>query len=101
MSQITLETAVEVVPAVPAVTTTEITILEIRENYGWNYDPTQPGGNFGPGRPQSVEATVLLNAERGVQRTLMVWEGDDYLAVRGTWTDADLAAKIEQILTAA
>jgi hypothetical protein len=98
MSEITLNSPVEVAPAIPAITSTKITVLEVRENFGWNYDPTQPGGFFGPGRPQTVEATVLLSAEPQIQRTLTVWEGDAYLEVRGTWTDEDLAARITEIL---
>jgi len=98
MSQITLQNAVEVTPAIPAVTSNQVTVLEVRENFGWNYDPTQPGGFFGPGRPQSVEATVLLSSDPQIQRTITVWEGDAYLAVRGTWTDADLATRITAIL---
>jgi hypothetical protein len=98
MSQITLNTPVEVAPAVAAITSNHIIVLEVRENYGWEYDPAQPGGFFGPGRPQTVEATVLLDKERGIQRTLTVWEGDAYLAIRGTWTDSDLAARITTLL---
>lgn len=103
MSDITLNTPVEVKPAEPAVTTTTVKVLEVRENYGWDFDPTQPMGTmwFGPGRPQTVEVTVLLDAENRIQRNITVWEGDEYVAVRGTWTDADLYAKIAEILTAA
>jgi hypothetical protein len=100
MSQITLNTPVEITPAQQAVTTTSVTVLEVRENYGWNYSTTpNPDGiapNYGPGRPQSVEATILLGDN--AQRTLTVWEGDAYLAVRGSWTDEDLAARITQLL---
>jgi len=99
MSQITLSTAVEIVPAVSAITSDKITILEVRENYGWGYEPGTPG-NFGPGRPQSVEVTVLLDEARGIQRTLTVWEGSEYLAVRGTWTDASLATRLKELLGA-
>lgn len=98
MSEITLNSPVTVAPAIAAVTSNKITVLEVRENFGWNYDPSQPGGFFGPGRPQTVEATVLLSVDPQVQRTLTVWEGDAYLAVRGTWTDGDLAARITEIL---
>jgi hypothetical protein len=98
MSEITLNTPVEVAPAIAAITSNKITVLEVRENFGWNYDPTQPGGFFGPGRPQSVEATVLLSKDPQIQRTLTVWEGDAYVAVRGTWTDEDLSARITEIL---
>jgi len=100
MTQITLNTPVEVSPAVAAVTSNQVTVLEVRENFGWDYDPAQPGGFFGPGRPQSVEVTVLLDKERNIQRTLVAWEGEAYVAVRGTWTDADLAARIATILGA-
>ena len=98
MSEITLNSPVTVAPAIAAVTSNKITVLEVRENFGWNYDPSQPGGFFGPGRPQTVEATVLLSVDPQVQRTITVWEGEAYLAVRGTWTDADLAARITEIL---
>jgi hypothetical protein len=98
MSQITLNAAVEIVPAVPAVTTTEVTVLSIQENYGWNYDPSNPIANFGPGRPLTVEAVVLLDSERNIVRNITIWEGDAYLAVRGTWTDETLATRLTEIL---
>jgi hypothetical protein len=105
MSQITLDTPVEVVPAQQAITTNKVTVLEIRESYGWDYDPNsrEPGSRrLGPGRPQSVEAVILLeNSNRNIQKTITVWEGAAYLAVRGTWTDADLTARLTQILTGA
>jgi hypothetical protein len=99
MTQFTVSKPVEAVPAVAAVTTNNVTVLEVRENYGWNYDPTQPGGFFGPGRPQSVEATVMLSTNPPVQRTFTVWEGDAYLAVRGKWTDEDLANQLATVLS--
>lgn len=103
MSQITLNTPVEVVPAQQAVTTTKVTVLEVRENFGWDWNPADPGAmrRFGPGRPQSVEATILLEGDVEQQRNITVWEGDAYVAVRGSWTDADMAARITQILTGA
>jgi hypothetical protein len=103
MSQITLNTPVEIIPAQQAVTTTKVTVLEVRENYGWDWNPQDPGAmrRFGPGRPQSVEATILLEGDQEVQRNITVWEGDAYVAVRGSWTDEDMAARISQILTGA
>lgn len=98
MTQVTLSTAIEVTPAVPAVTTNKVTVIGVQENYGWDYDPTQPGVVMGPGRPWSVEADVLLDAERNIQRRITVWEGEAYLAVRGTWTDETLGARITEIL---
>lgn len=98
MTTITLDTPYEVAPAVPAVTTTEVTVLTVQENPGIGYDPADPSTHRGPGRPQTVEVEVLLNAERNITRRLVVWEGEEYLAVRGTWTDADLAAKIKTLL---
>lgn len=47
-----------------------------------------------------LEATVLLNSDPRIERRLIVWEDADYLAVRGTWTDADLAAQITTLLSA-
>lgn len=104
MSQITLNTPVEIVPAQEAVTTTNVTVLEVRENYGWGYDPENQNETLrrmGPGRPQTVEVTILLEGDKPVQRNLVVWQGNEYLAVRGTWTDADLSARISQLLTGA
>lgn len=98
MSQITLETAVEVTPAIAAVTTNNVIVLSVTENYG-STDPEQPGPQ-GTGRRGTVEVDVLLGDQQsGQTRRLVAWEGDAYLAVRGTWTDADLNARIIQILT--
>ena len=47
-----------------------------------------------------LEATVLLNSDPRIERRLIVWEDADYMAVRGTWTDADLAAQITTLLSA-
>lgn len=100
MTQIILNTPLVAAPAIPAVTSTQVTVLEVIENFGWNYDPTQPGSDGGRGRPQSVEVTVLLNSDPRIERRLTVWEGAAYLAVRGTWTDTDLAAQITTLLSA-
>ena len=100
MTTITLDTPYEVAPAVPALTTTEVTVLSVQENPGWDYDPENPASSRGPGRPRTVEVELLLNRDPDISRRIMVWEGDAYLAVRGTWTDADLAARIKEILAA-
>ena len=99
MSQnITLDTPLVISPATEAVTTSSVTITYVAENYGWDYNPDQPGASRSPGRPQSVEVVVMLNNDTYQERRFMAWEGDAYLAVRGTWTDADLAARIKEIL---
>jgi len=90
----TLNSAVEVAPAIQAITTTEFTILAVQENYGIG-DGTGPGGF---GRFGSVEVEVLLNADHNINRRIVAWEGDEYLAVRGTWTDDTLGARVAQIL---
>lgn len=96
---ITLDTPLVISPATAAVTTDNVTITYVAENYGWDYDPTQPGGGrASPGRPLSVEVVVMLNNDPYQERRLVAWDGDAYLAVRGTWTDADLSARIKEIL---
>jgi hypothetical protein len=99
MSPITLNTPIVIVPATEAVTTSSVTVTYVSENYGWDYDPTQPYMNRSPGKPQSVEATVVLSTDPYQERRITVWEGDAYLAVRGTWTDADLATEVATILS--
>jgi hypothetical protein len=99
MTSITLDTPVVIVPAQEAKTSSSFKVIFIEENYGWtNSDPDTP--IRAPGRPTTVVATIVLSEEPYLERRLTVWEGDDYLAVRGTWTDQDLYAKIKQILEA-
>jgi len=45
-----------------------------------------------------VEATVVLCQNPYVERRITVWDGEEYLAVRGTWTDATMYDRIKQIL---
>ena len=102
MTAITLDTPVVVVPAQEAVTASSFEVLYIEENYG--KEISEEGGPrfMGPGQHSSVNAEVLVGAEPGpvVRRRITVWEGDAYLAVRGTWTDQDLYNKIKEILQA-
>ena len=46
----------------------------------------------------SVTASILLDEERNLTRQITVWQGDEYQAVKGTWTDETLKVKITQIL---
>ena len=87
----TLSKPVVVVPAVNAVTTTTFDLIDVQENYGYG------DGNEGRGPRNSVEATIVF-PDAGVYRNITAWEGDEYLAVRGTWTDDTLKARIAQIL---
>ena len=96
MTTITLQSAVVVAPAIPAVTTTEVKILAVFENYVT--EDLGPGTVSGPGRPGAVEVELLLDATNSIQRRITVWEGEDYKAVQGTWTDEDLKARIAVIL---
>jgi|APGre2960657444_1045066.scaffolds.fasta_scaffold16751_3 imidazolonepropionase-like amidohydrolase len=93
--EVNLDNAVEVIPAVAAVTVNSIKILGISENYGSienNYFP----GMLGPNG--SVTASILLDEERHLTRQITVWQGDEYQAVKGTWTDETLKVKIAQVL---
>ncbi len=90
---VTLSKSVVVAPAVAAVTATTFDLIDVQENYGY-------GENNGRGRQNSVDATILFSTEPPVLRTLTAWEGDAYLAVRGTWTDETLKARIKEILEA-
>lgn len=94
---VTLSKSVVVAPAIAAVTATTFELLDVKENYGYG---TEGNGNNGRGRRNSVEATILFSTEPPVQRTLTAWVDDDYLAVRGTWTDETLKARIKEILEA-
>jgi hypothetical protein len=95
MTSITLETPVVVVPAQEAKTSNTFTVSHIEENYGWD---NTDNNNRAPGRPNTVVATVILNLDPYIERRVTVWEGDDYLAVRGTWTDQDMYARIKTLL---
>lgn len=99
MHDIILENPIEIAPAVQAKVTQTIKVVSIIENYGWTYDPSQPGKNYpGSGIPQSVEAIILLDDETNLEKRITVWQDQEYLDVRGTWTDQDLYDKIKLIL---
>ena len=88
---VTLNKSVVVVPAVNAVTATTFDLVDVQENYGYGER------NDGRGPRNSVEATIVF-PDANVYRNITAWEGDEYLAVRGTWTDDTLKARIAQIL---
>jgi hypothetical protein len=44
-------------------------------------------------------AVVVLSDTPYVERRMTVWEGAEYLAVRGTWTDETLYDRIKALLT--
>lgn len=104
MTPIILDTPITIVPAQEAVTANSFVVTYIEENYGYNSEDenqTFSGRRIkGRGFPSAVIADVEIGTAPGpvVNRTLTVWEGEEYLAVRGTWTDADLYAKIKQLL---
>ena len=96
-----LSKPVVVVPQVAAVTATAFQLVDVQENYGYSLSDSQDGPeNFGRGRHNSVQATIVFDipGSEPITRTLNVWEGDAYLAVRGSWTDATLIARIKEIL---
>jgi hypothetical protein len=92
---ITLDTPIVIVPAQEAKTSSSFYVTHVEENYGHGTEET---GNRAPGRPSSIVATVVLSDEPYVERRITAWEGDDYLSVRGTWTDQDLYARIKTLL---
>jgi hypothetical protein len=98
MTTITLNTPIIIVPAQEAVTASTFVVKYIEENYGVDYDEENPGRGMGRGYPRSVSADIEIGTGPGSRRTLTVWEGEEYLAVRGTWTDQDLYNKIKEIL---
>lgn len=104
MTPIILNTLLTIVPAQEAVTANSFVVTYIEENYGYtNEDENQnfPGRRTkGKGFPSAVVADIEIGTAPGpiMNRTITVWEGEEYLAVRGTWTDADLYAKIKQLL---
>lgn len=102
MTAITLTTPVTIVPAQEAVTANTFVVKFIEENYGVNYDPEMPGRSSGRGQPNSVRADIEIGSAPGpvLERSITVWQGEEYLAVRGTWTDQDLYNKIKEILEA-
>lgn len=97
MTTTTLDKPVTIVPAQEARTSNQFYVLFIIENYGVGNEEFV---RRGPGRPNSVEAEVVLSEDPYVSRRMIVWEGDDYLAVRGTWSDQTLYARIKELLEA-
>jgi hypothetical protein len=95
---VTLSKSVTVAPAVAAITATTFDLIDVQENYG--HGTENQGGGGGRGRRNSVEATIVFSVEPPVYRTVIAWEDDAYLAVRGTWTDDTLKARIKEILEA-
>jgi hypothetical protein len=103
MTTITLNKPVTIVPAQEAVTANSFVVTYIEENYGVFTDEQDgPQRRPGRGRQSSVIADVEIGTAPGPvsYRSITVWEGDAYLAVRGTWTDQDLYNRVKEILEA-
>ena len=99
MTTIALDTPVVIIPAQEAVTASSFEVLYVEENYGAT---AEDGSNKGPGLPSTVTVDIEIGVAPGPvsRRRLVAWEGDAYLAVRGTWTDQDLHARIKELLQA-
>jgi hypothetical protein len=96
-----LNKPVVVVPQVAAVTATSFYLVDVQENYGYTPSDNYEGPfNYGRGRRNSVQAIVVFDipGSEPIARTINAWEGDEYLAVRGIWTDETLIARIKEIL---
>lgn len=89
----TLNKPVVVTPAIEAVTTTTFQVIDVRENYG-----VEEGTVAANGPTNSVRATIKFATTPPHFEDIMVWKDDEYLAVRGTWTDETLTARIVEIL---
>jgi hypothetical protein len=90
-----LSKRVVVVPAVAALEVESFDLVDVQENYGYG---SENGRNEGRGQHNSVQALVVFPTNPPTYRNINVWQGDEYLAVRGTWTDETLKEKIKQIL---
>jgi hypothetical protein len=99
MTTISLTQPYTIAAATDALTTSSFRVTYIEENYGWEEDNTDGPGRRAPGRPNSVMAVVVLSDVPYVERRMTVWEGAEYLAVRGTWTDETLYDRIKALLT--
>jgi len=93
----TLSKPLIVIPAVEAVTVTTFDLVDVQENYGYSEEGTILSGR---GTRNSVIAQICFPTTPVTTRNLIVWEGDEYLAVRGSWTDDTLRARIAEILEA-
>ena len=92
----TLSKPVIVVPAIEAITVTTFDLVDVQENYGYGEDNA-----YGRGTKNSVTALISFpTTPNPTLRNMTAWEGDEYLAVRGTWTDDTLRARIAEILEA-
>lgn len=94
---VTLDTPITVVPAQEAKTSNKFYVTHIEENYGVNLGEEFPS-HRAPGRENTVVATVVISTDPYLERRISVWSDEEYVSVRGTWTDQDLYAKIKQIL---
>lgn len=97
MTTTTLDKPVTIVPAQAEKTSNQFYVSFIIENYGYGSEDFR---RRGPGRPNSVEAEIVLSEDPQVTQRMIVWEGDEYLAVRGTWSDQTLYARIKELLEA-
>jgi hypothetical protein len=101
MTPVSLSQEVTVAEAVPAITATSFVLVDVLENYGHTEtDPDNPNRvqTFGRGQSGSVNANILFNTNPVTQRHIEVWSGDEYVAVRRTWTDETLMARITELL---
>jgi len=90
-----LSKKVVVVPAVAALEVESFDLVDVQENYGYG---SENAGNQGRGQRNSVQALIVFPTNPPTYRNINAWQGDEYLAVRGTWTDETLKEKIKQIL---
>ena len=95
MTTIMLDTPVVIQPAQEVKTSNSFTVSYIEENYAYGDDIIRDRAR---GKTGAVVASVILSTEPWVERNITVWEGDDYLAVRGTWTDQDLYSRLKTLL---
>ena len=100
MTQTALDTPYVLAPASSELTTSSFRVTYFEENYGWEEDNPDGPGRRAPGRPNSVQAVVVLSESPYIERRMTVWEGAEYLAVRGTWTDESLNARVKALLSA-
>jgi hypothetical protein len=100
MTQTLLDTPYVLAAASEALTTSSFRVTYVEENYGWEEDNPDGPGRRAPGRPNSVQAVVVLSDSPYIERRMTAWEGAEYMAVRGTWTDATLNDRIKALLSA-
>lgn len=98
MPNVPFDKPVTVVPAIPAITTNSFRVVQIEESYGWDSGQSDNHSARPIINQKGVIATVVLNEDPYIERRMTIWENDDYLAVRGIWTDETLNQKIKEIL---